>query len=102
MAGEAWTNQIPRFELQPVAEGWELSAPQYHGLLRRLPPDLAWSLRVPMSTASGKPFLVVLVDGSDILQDTEPTREVIEALIDRIEAIYRPVVKQFEETQSRG
>jgi len=102
LAGAAWTYEAPQFELAPTLWERELVRPQDRGLRRRLPHDLAWSLRVPISTTAGKPFLVVLLDGSDALQDNDLTTGVIEALIDRTQAIFRPVVTQFEETAAHG
>jgi NTE family protein len=102
LAGKAWTTKAPQFELDPVNRGVELAQPENRGLQRKLPKDLAWSLRVPMLATVGKPFLIVLVDGSGALQDNEPTREVIDALIDRIEEIFKPVVTRFKETASHG
>ena len=102
LSGDAWKEIEPRFELDPIRRGLDLWAPANAGLRRRLPPNLAWSLRVPMCATTGKRFLVVLVDGSDVLRDDEPTREVIEALIDRIREIFEPVVRRFEETVSNG
>lgn len=102
LAGEAWREKLVIFELDPFRRRVELDRPQDVALRRRLPSDLAWSLRVPMLTIAGEPFLVVMVDGSTFLQDAPETVELIDALADRIADVFGPVVSQFEETASHG
>ena len=101
LAGKAWSEQEPIFELDPIRTGKELTGELDEALRRRMPADLAWSLRVPIFTTNGR-FLVVLVDGSQGLLDNERTGAVIEALIDRVTASFGPVVATIERTMGDG
>ena len=102
LAGLAWEEKEPRFELRPLRSPLELGGPTHVALRRRLPSDLAWSFRIPILSEAGSPLLIVLVDGSGALQDTTMTLEFFEALADQIEQTFHPVARQLKEPASHG
>jgi predicted acylesterase/phospholipase RssA len=99
LAGLAWTSRISQYEHDSPRAEKEMDRPQDRSLRRRLPRDLSWSLRVPIFGEGGPgvdPFLIVLVDGSDTLLTCQATANLVAALVDRIEAIFQPVVSQSQ------
>ncbi|MFZ3006038.1 MAG: patatin-like phospholipase family protein [Phenylobacterium sp.] len=97
LAGEAWRTGDTKFEFYAIRLGVELWRDQDAAIRRRTPRDLAWSLRVPISSSAGEPFLVVLVDGSGVLMNSEVTTTWVASLADEIERVFRSVVQGFEE-----
>ena len=102
LAGRAWSSNEVQFERELLARRVELDRPEDASLRRRLAPDLAWSLRVPMSTRAGRRFLVVMVDGSATLADNVETTREFEALADRVKTVFQLIVDQFEDTAPDG
>ncbi|RYC30346.1 patatin [Lichenibacterium minor] len=96
LAGLAWTSGVAEFERDPLSSDLELTGEADSSLRRLLWRDLAWSLRVPISGRKG-PFLVVMVDGSAILTDSEATRSLFEQAIDEVEKAFASIVRQFDE-----
>jgi len=97
LAGEAWRTGTAKYEPHAIKRGKELHRQQDAALRRRVPRDLAWSLRVPISNSKRERVLVVLVDGSGVLNDSDDAREWVETFADTVEKLFQPVVRQFEE-----
>ncbi len=95
LVGVAWKEGQPQFDIAPFPEEFKLTNERHRALRRRVWPDLAWSLRVPILASDGEIRYVVTVDGSHRLHDTGETREVFEGLTDEVTAIFQPLIEKL-------
>ncbi|QXQ07441.1 patatin-like phospholipase family protein [Sphingosinicellaceae bacterium] len=99
VAGTAWTENLPRFEVAPLPAS--LSLPDPCDTLRRAMvwKDLAWTICIPISTndaIGAKKLFLVTVDGDEALSDAEDLEETIGELVDATETFFVDVVNELQ------
>lgn len=102
LAGQAWTGGTVIFEHEPLARDLELTGSRNAALRRLVWRELAWSFRVPIYNSKGEPALVVLLDGSAPLRQSQPVTKAFEAFADVVDQTFKPVVAQFEDHSAHG
>lgn len=98
VAGKAWAEMSPRFEVAPLPA--ELSLPDPNDTLRRalVWKTLAWIICIPISTndaIGAKGLFVVTIDGDEVLSGTSELEEAIGAIVDTTEAFFADVVTEL-------
>jgi len=99
VAGKAWIENLPRFEVAPLPAS--LSLPDPCDTLRRAMvwKDLAWTICIPISTndmIGAKQLFVVAVDGDEALSDAQGLEEAIGELVDATETFFVDVVNELQ------
>lgn len=99
VAGKAWTEKTPRFELAPLPPELSLQGPHDAHLRALVWSALAWTICIPISTNEtndAKTLFVVTIDGDEPLSPVAELEEVIGGLVDATEAFFADVVTELQ------